>query len=129
MVTSVTRARDTLAGRGTSASPGGREEQLLAMLPMLATLLSATDKNLFAINSFYVNPSYQAELETSIKTAHGAVKSTLKSMKLMPSAYWIDKKDKIRGTNTSTLEGILKDAHSKPHPPLCVFMLYGAQQL
>ena len=36
----------------------------------------------------------------------------MQSMREVPSAYWIDKKDKIRGNSTESLEGILKDAAS-----------------
>ena len=33
-------------------------------------------------------------------------------MRSVPSAYWIDKADKITGNTTDTLEGILRDAAS-----------------
>ena len=42
----------------------------------------------------------------------------------VPSAYWIDRKDKITGNSTDSLEGILADAASKSTPPLCVFIVY-----
>merc|ERR1711985_192083 len=45
-------------------------------------------------------------------------------MKGIPSAYWIDKKDKIRGNTTDSLEGILKDASSKSPPELIVVIWY-----
>jgi cellulose 1,4-beta-cellobiosidase len=43
----------------------------------------------------------------------------------VPSAFWIDNKDKIHGRDRDyTLEGILHDAASKSVPPLCVFIFY-----
>jgi len=45
-------------------------------------------------------------------------------MRDVPSAYWIDKKDKIRGNGTHTVEGILKDASSKSPPELVVLIFY-----
>ena len=44
-------------------------------------------------------------------------------MRDIPSAYWIDKKSKLKGSTTDTLEGILADAAKKPTPPLTVFIL------
>jgi len=71
-----------------------------------------------------VNPSYQAELDTSIATATGTVKSTLQSMRNVASAYWIDVMAKISGTDTKSVQGILKDASSKSPIPLVVFIVY-----
>jgi cellulose 1,4-beta-cellobiosidase len=76
--------------------------------------------NPFSGKTFYVNPSYQAELDTSIATATGAVKDTLTAMRDVPSAYWLDVMAKITGTNTTTAQGILQDAGSK----LVVFIVY-----
>jgi len=91
------------------------------MLCLVFCLLGAAlAQNPFDGHTFYVNPSYQAELDTSIASATGAVKTTLQSMRTVPSAYWIDVKGKIRGTNTTTVEGILKDAAGK----LVVFIVY-----
>lgn len=42
----------------------------------------------------------------------------------VPSAYWLDKKDKIFGSTTSSMEGILEDALNKPVPELVVFIVY-----
>lgn len=81
--------------------------------------------NLFAQTSkHYVNPAYQAELDTSIATATGSARQTLEVMRSVPSAYWIDTKAKVRGNTTSSLEGILADAASKSPPPLVVAILY-----
>jgi cellulose 1,4-beta-cellobiosidase len=91
-------------------------------------LVCATDAtNPFAGGKFYVNPANQKEFDGSIATATGKVHDSLKDMRDVPSAYWIDKKDKIKATSandTSSLEGILKDAASKPTPPLVVVIWY-----
>ncbi|CAE7153815.1 cel3, partial [Symbiodinium necroappetens] len=73
---------------------------------------------------FYVNPSYQVSLTSSIETAEGPIKETLEAMMDLPSAYWLDKRDKIHGTSTNSMEGILEDAASKPVPELVVFIVY-----
>jgi len=85
---------------------------------------SQTPNNPFQGKKFYVNPSYQAELDTSIATASGTVKATLQSMRDVASAYWIDVMAKITGPGTKTVDGILKDAASKSPIPLVVFIVY-----
>lgn len=47
--------------------------------------------NPFEGKAFYVNPSYKTSLDTSIGTSSGDVKSTLESMREVPSAYWLDR--------------------------------------
>ena len=84
-----------------------------------------TSKNPFATDAYYVNPSYQKELDSSIATETDAtIKKTLQSMRSVPSAYWIDKADKITGNTTDTLEGILRDAASVRPAPLVVVIFY-----
>ncbi|KAJ1462088.1 1, 4-beta cellobiohydrolase [Pelagophyceae sp. CCMP2097] len=82
--------------------------------------------NLFAASkSFYVNPTYAVNLETSIATADSAtIAATLEKMKSVASAYWIDVKSKIELESTSGLRGILLDASRQSPPPLCVFIVY-----
>jgi len=87
-------------------------------------VLLANAQNPFSGKTFYVNPSYQAELDTSIATATGTVKSTLQSMRNVASAYWIDVMAKISGSDTKSVQGILKDASSKSPIPLVVFIVY-----
>jgi cellulose 1,4-beta-cellobiosidase len=87
-------------------------------------LLTNAQGNPFEGKSFYVNPSYQAELDTSIATATGSVKATLQSMRNVASAYWIDVMAKITGSDTKSVQGILKDASSKSPVPLVVFIVY-----
>jgi len=83
-----------------------------------------SEGNPFNVSSFYVNPSYQEELQSSIDTATGTVKSTLESMLEVPSAYWIDVKSKVTGSDTSSVEGILTDAASQSDPPLVTLIVY-----
>jgi endoglucanase len=74
--------------------------------------------------AYYVNPTYQQELQSSIVTASGQVKATLQSMLHVSSAYWLDVKSKISGSSTSTAQGILEDAASKPQKQLVTLVIY-----
>ena len=96
----------------------------LAMLHFSSALPAKIAGNPFALTTWYVNPANQREIDSSIKTASGAVKQTLTTMRGIPSAYWIDKKSKINGQTTDTLEGILADAASKLTAPLVAFIIY-----
>lgn len=81
--------------------------------------------NPFAASPFYLNPANQRSYDQSIATApSGVVRQNLKRMRSIASAYWIDKKSKIKGNTTRTVEGILADAASKPTPELVVLIWY-----
>eukprot|EP00451_Oxyrrhis_marina_P003721 CAMPEP_0204270134 /NCGR_PEP_ID=MMETSP0468-20130131/18266_1 /ASSEMBLY_ACC=CAM_ASM_000383 /TAXON_ID=2969 /ORGANISM="Oxyrrhis marina" /LENGTH=439 /DNA_ID=CAMNT_0051245625 /DNA_START=44 /DNA_END=1363 /DNA_ORIENTATION=+ len=80
--------------------------------------------NPFAGHTFYQNPANAKEFDGSIATASGLTKENLQKMKNVASAYWIDVKEKISGTNTSSVEGILTDAASKSPPELVVLIWY-----
>jgi cellulose 1,4-beta-cellobiosidase len=97
---------------------------LLLFLSAVAVLNSqVVGTNPFLGSKYYVNPSYVAELQTSISTETDAtIKATLTTMQDVGSAYWIDVKAKITGTNTSTLQGILTDAQAQNE--LTVFIVY-----
>jgi len=88
----------------------------------LHLVVDASSGNPFENKKLYINPKNAKEFEGSIATAEGIAKSNLQKMQKVPSAYWIDTKAKIRGSTTSTVEGILKDASSKQE--LVVFMWY-----
>jgi len=79
-------------------------------------------------SGFYINPINYRQYEQSLETTSGEIKDRLKQMQGVPSAYWIDVKEKIRAKGTTddlrTLEGILQDAASNPQPQLCVFIWY-----
>jgi len=94
------------------------------MVSLLAFLAVAFAANPFAGKTYYVNPSYQAELQTSIDSETDAtIKSTLQKMQTVGSAYWLDVKSKISCSNTSCASGILADALSKGGQ-LVVFIVY-----
>jgi len=86
--------------------------------------LASSSPNPFEGKAFYVNPANQNEYDSSIATATGEVKENLQAMRSVPSAYWIDVKEKIRGNTTRTLEGILKDASTKSPPQFVTFIWY-----
>jgi cellulose 1,4-beta-cellobiosidase len=99
--------------------------KLLVVVLSLAFLvvLSKCDGNPFLGANYYVNPSYQKELDSSIATeTDPVIKKTLQAMRTVGSAYWLDVKAKIRGNDTSSLQGILADAYSKKQLP--VFIVY-----
>ena len=91
----------------------------------LAGAATAAAENLFT-NAYFVNPTYQAELDTSIAgETDKTIRRTLAQMRGVGSAYWIDKKEKIRGKNdTRTLEGILYAASRQSPAPLVVAIVY-----
>jgi len=96
---------------------------------VLARAPQGTATNPFLGKTFYVNPSYQAELATSINSCFSpncsaTTKATLQRMTSVASAYWLDTMAKIDGTNTSTAQGILQDAARKNPVPLVVFIVY-----
>jgi cellulose 1,4-beta-cellobiosidase len=73
----------------------------------------------------YVNPTFQANIDRTLAATQDAV--TLQNLRLIrnaPSAYWIDRRAKIRGSGLDSLEGILADAARQPSKPSAVFMVY-----
>ncbi|KAL1499782.1 hypothetical protein AB1Y20_012468 [Prymnesium parvum] len=88
------------------------------------TPLAVSSANLFATHPLYINPANVQELQRSIQTASGEARAALLRAASLPSAYWIDRKAKLHGNGTDSLEGILADAAAKPAPPLVVFILY-----
>ncbi|CAE8626734.1 unnamed protein product [Polarella glacialis] len=86
--------------------------------------LTGADDNPFRGQVFYVNPSYKASLSKSIGDAEGTVQKTLQDMMDVPSAYWLDSRGKIKGTDTDSMEGIMADAAKKSRPELVTFIVY-----
>ena len=89
--------------------------------------------NPFQGGPYYVNPSFQKELQASIDSlnASSATRANLEKMASTASAFWIDKKSKITMSNSSknstdTVEGILADAATQATPPLVTFIVYDA---
>jgi hypothetical protein len=66
--------------------------------------------NPFEGRTLYVNPTYQANLDTAIASSTGTTKTNLEQMRETPSAYWISNKATLTGAGTGSLEGILADA-------------------
>ena len=94
--------------------------------PPAPFLPNAFRQNPFGRTSWYVNPTLAANLDRTIgrSAARADVLNTLRQMRRVPSAFWIDSKQKIRG-GRSSLEGVLADAAaSGSSPPLCVFVFY-----
>mmetsp|Transcript_90336 Transcript_90336/g.255777 ORF Transcript_90336/g.255777 Transcript_90336/m.255777 type:complete len:793 (-) Transcript_90336:96-2474(-) len=85
---------------------------------------ASSSGNPFVGKEFYINPKNAKEFDASIATASGKTRSNLERMREVPSAYWIDVGEKIRGDSTGSVEGILKDASSKVPPELVVLMWY-----
>ena len=86
---------------------------------------SIVQRNLFAEYDYYVNPIYSAKVNGSLATETDPdIRSYLKNMANLPTAIWIDAKDKIYGTELGTLEGTLRAASTQNPAPLCVFVLY-----
>lgn len=79
--------------------------------------------NPFKGKTFYVNPAFQAELMTSIKTASGKTKENLIAIYNQSSAFWIDTMAKI-STATISLKYILQDASRYDPPRLIVIIVY-----
>eukprot|EP00930_Biecheleria_cincta_P063537 TRINITY_DN4907_c0_g1_i3.p1 TRINITY_DN4907_c0_g1~~TRINITY_DN4907_c0_g1_i3.p1 ORF type:complete len:502 (+),score=93.06 TRINITY_DN4907_c0_g1_i3:133-1638(+) len=80
--------------------------------------------NPFEGQVLYKNPVNQAQFDESINSAFGPVKASLKAMRDVPSAYWIDVKAKIKGNTERSLQGILQDASSKSPAEMVVFIWY-----
>jgi len=94
------------------------------MLVLVFLAAVALAQNPFAGKKFYVNPSYQKELDSSIATATGITKQNLIKMRNVSSAYWIDVMSKINGKDTDSVEGILADAARSNPAPLVLFIVY-----
>lgn len=96
------------------------------MLGLTAALMAVSDGNPFAGHSFYVQPSFQKKVDSSIATAQGVTELTnLKKMRSTATAFWVDKKAKISdGTSTDHLEGMLADAAKQSPAPLVTIVVY-----
>jgi hypothetical protein len=129
----ATPSRPTVASTTAPTAPSATPSRSPSAAPSVPLTPSPTARNpgngssanpFVRTPTFYVNPSYQAELSTSIATATGQVKATLESMLSVSSAYWIDVKGKLSGSDTSTVEGILNDAANKPTKQLVTLIVY-----
>jgi cellulose 1,4-beta-cellobiosidase len=90
---------------------------------LLHPCLAQTD-NLFT-GTLYVNPTFQANIDQTLAvTTDAATRTNLQLIRNAPSAFWIDRRAKIRGSSLDTLEGILADAARNPVKQTAVFMVY-----
>ncbi len=100
------------------------------MLILLLTLFALTRAaNLFAGNQFYVNPTFQADIDATISRLGSADPSTLANLRIArnaPSAYWLDVMAKVQpnSTDLGSLNGILMDATRTSPAKLTVFIVY-----
>jgi len=103
---------------------------MIRVLLIIAALFAfsapaASDDNPFAGKTFYVNPSFQEEIASSIKTCGDPTTcANLRVMQNTASAYWIDVIAKIDGNDTKSASGILADAAKRNPAPLVVFIVY-----
>jgi cellulose 1,4-beta-cellobiosidase len=73
----------------------------------------------------YVNPTFKLDIQKTIQSASDPqVIKTLELIKNAPSAFWIDRKEKIYGKETNSLEGILLDASSYSEKQTAIFIFY-----
>ena len=56
-----------------------------------------SDLNPIEADAYYVNPSWQREIDEVLHDIDGTLAHALQRMRNTPSAYWIDKKAKILG--------------------------------
>ena len=76
--------------------------------------------NPFNASAYYVAPTWAAHVDA---IAGAADASVLASLRGVPIAFWVDRKSKVHGNTTETLEGLLRDASAQATPPLCVVVL------
>lgn len=96
---------------------------MCAILIFFVFYCSFITGNPFQGQSFYVNPAFQSELMSSIKTSSGKTKENLLSIYNQSSAFWIDTMDKI-STATISLKYILQDSSRYAPPRLIVIIIY-----
>lgn len=81
-------------------------------------------RNPFATErGWFINPVLKANiLHSTLPIAESdAERSALRHMASTPSAFWVDRKAKVRGSSLNTMEGILRN---NSQGALCVFILY-----
>ena len=94
------------------------------MLSSIALSLSAVAKNPFDNGSggtvpLYVQPSYAAELQSSIASSQGLVHDNLQVMANTSTAFWVDTKAKI-----PAMSSMLQQAATKSPPELVTIVVY-----
>lgn len=83
--------------------------------------------NPFLGKNFYVNPTFQVNIDKTISAATDSQTiSNLKIARNAPSAYWLDVMSKVQPDSTSldSMNGILADAAKSNPAKLTVFIVY-----
>lgn len=91
---------------------------------LFALMVVSTAQNIFQA-PMYVNPTFVDNIQKTISATSDPV--ALKNLELIrdvPSAFWIDKKEKIRGSSLNSLEGILADVSKSSVKQTAVFIFY-----
>lgn len=93
--------------------------------PPMAPIRFANRNPFASPHGWYVNPVLRAKiLQTTMPLAESESERTaLRHMASTPSAFWVDRKAKIRGTTVDTMEGLLLN-NSRGAQQLVVFILY-----
>lgn len=77
------------------------------------------------ITELYVNPTLASHIDGTIpKIQNQKIIDNMNRMKDQPSAYWMDSKNKIHGSDTSTMEGIMDDIVQKNVYKAVSFIIY-----
>jgi cellulose 1,4-beta-cellobiosidase len=82
--------------------------------------------NPFVGHTFYVNPTFQKDIDSSMSGSDSTTLRNLQISRNVPSAYWLDVMSKAVPLQTSlaSMEGILMDAGKHNPPHLVVFIVY-----
>ena len=79
-----------------------------------------------ARSNFFVDPRWSQVVDSvSVTTSSVRIRDTLALVRDVPVAFWISSKHVIRGTETDSVQGLLRAAAvSSSPPPLCVLVLH-----
>jgi cellulose 1,4-beta-cellobiosidase len=99
-------------------------KHILTWCTFISSVAFSQQTNIFK-GPYYVNPTFQDDIQRTISQTQDAVTvNNLKQIINVGSAYWIDRKSKIYGSGTNSLEGILKDASRYTEKQTVVFIFY-----
>ena len=101
--------------------------KLLKYLLIFLLLSPIAYSNPFLNKQYYINPTFQKNIDSSIKTSTNPQEiKNLQIARNSPSAYWLDIKSKVLpdDTSLSSMNGILLDASKSTIPKMVVFIIY-----
>jgi cellulose 1,4-beta-cellobiosidase len=90
--------------------------------PQVQVTPPSADSNPFAGAHFYVDPTYVAKVESSMKDAPGDA-ALLKKVKSFPTAIWLDAIKRV-GTVSKTLDDSMAQEKKEGQPVVTVFAVY-----